>query len=85
MSFKGGGVILELCYGPQVMSNVKEQFLLIKFYAMGYLVDCIFLVCYGWCSFISFFVADGDIRTFTWVYSNSFVLNLIYKNNFASL
>lgn len=47
MSFKGGGVILELCYGPQVMSNVKEQFLLIKFYAMGYLVDCIFLVCYG--------------------------------------
>lgn len=43
MSFKGA--ILELCYGPQVMSNVKEQFLLIKFYAMRYLVDCIFLVC----------------------------------------
>lgn len=44
MSFKGA--ILELYYGPHVMNNVKEQFLLIKFYAMRYLVDCIFfLVC----------------------------------------
>lgn len=27
---------------PTSYEHVKEQFLLIKFYAMGYLVDCIF-------------------------------------------
>lgn len=63
MSFKGRG-ILELCYGSQVMSNVKEQFLLIKFYAMGYLVDCIIQCVKDDALLSHFFVADGDIRTF---------------------
>lgn len=54
MSFKGA--ILELCYGPHVMNNVKEQFLLIKFYAMRYLVDCIFFQCVKNDALLSYFL-----------------------------